>query len=481
MSAAVPRTKNANHGTNEFTQRSQTNAKEEPEASPVIEIAKVAGTNLGSISEHGMTPLMRAACDGLAGTVRALLDREADVNAKRSDGFNALALAAFFGHSQVVWLLLEHGADLSVTGRSQTPPEMWADSRGFLDVGNILREARTTRQEEVENSRTAVIEEPARFPRTAEQEKVQPAGDPAPTVPAVKVIEEDIDSPSSFQTKAVAVEEGTARRSESIAEIVPPESDAQAKQRPAINQKLPAPKTLPEIEDPLPLVVPEFHPGSAFVARINSSRTVLVTLILAILLVFGGIAAFLVPQIRKSLAAGRTDNVQRPTNLTTARDVASGTNVSGTAETPPAATTESTIAPASTDNGVPADTAAESQPPESTYPVRSTEVSGKDSTNVEPTRESESASPTGIGRHFSAATSRSATPARKNRRNPGAVVKQETASEEQPKPAPLSVETSRNGSMVSQPVRSANEEPGTQLPPASIISNKPKSKVIQWP
>src|SRR5687767_11859337 len=102
MSAAVTRTHRVEHDTHEFAQ-AETSVPVKLEARPVVE-------------DHGMTPLMRAASDGSAGTVQALLDRDADVNAKRMDGFNALALAAFFGHAQVVWLLIENGADLVPTG-----------------------------------------------------------------------------------------------------------------------------------------------------------------------------------------------------------------------------------------------------------------------------------------------------------------------------------------------------------------------------
>jgi ankyrin repeat protein len=187
MSAAVTRSKKPKHETNESSQPAETGSPEKLEARPVMEGTQVTGEPR-SISDVGMTPLMHAACDGLAGTVQGLLDRGAEVNAKRSDGFNALALAAFFGHSQVVWLLLENGADLAASGRSETPPETWADVRGFVDIGDILREARATKQVEAPNARTAVIDEPARFARPAEKEEPQRAGDPGPAV-EVSVVE----------------------------------------------------------------------------------------------------------------------------------------------------------------------------------------------------------------------------------------------------------------------------------------------------
>lgn len=493
MSAALTRAKKLGHGTNELTQPAEAGIPGKLDARPV---------DRGSISDHGMTPLMRAAWDGLAGTVQALLDRGADVNAKRSDGFNALALAAFFGHSQVVWLLLENGADLDATGRSETPPEMWADARGFVDIGDILREARATKQVEASSPRTAVIDEPARFPRPAEDEKLQRAGAPGPGVER-SVIDEATDSETTLAMKPAPVaEESTERKSESTADIFPNDKPEHAQAQPVIKQPLRASTTLPEIKDPRPLAVPEFHPGSVFVARITSSRKNLVALVLAVWLVCGGIAAFLIPEIRKLLADGRQEAVTKTTNLPTkpSNPVAgSGTNVSGTVETPSAATTESITAPASKDiEETTADTTADTKSVESTSRFESAEVPEKGSAGIATARGSESRahprSSTSAGnrvpearenkREFSPATSmsRPAAPARKQRAVSRAVkFKQQAVAEEQPKPAPLSVEMSRSRSVLSTPARSANEVSGSQPPPLNIISGKPKSKVIQWP
>src|SRR3989454_11368073 len=50
---------------------------------------------------------------------RLLGDAPADVNAYSADGWTPLHLAAFFGHSKIVELLLAHDAD--VTARSRNP------------------------------------------------------------------------------------------------------------------------------------------------------------------------------------------------------------------------------------------------------------------------------------------------------------------------------------------------------------------------
>jgi len=57
--------------------------------------------------------LIKAAQEGHADVVRALLDKGADVNAKRRDGWTALMIAANNGHADVVHALLDKGADVN--------------------------------------------------------------------------------------------------------------------------------------------------------------------------------------------------------------------------------------------------------------------------------------------------------------------------------------------------------------------------------
>ena len=66
--------------------------------------------------EQSRTPLMRAAERGDLRTVRALLKRRADVNAKDVFGGTALMSAASRGHLQVVKALLAAGADPNARG-----------------------------------------------------------------------------------------------------------------------------------------------------------------------------------------------------------------------------------------------------------------------------------------------------------------------------------------------------------------------------
>jgi len=97
-----------------------------------------AGVDVDTTNIFGTTALMRASSRGDVEIVRVLLSCGADPNRLRNDKFTALALAAFFGHQNVVKCLVEHGADAKVSTRFGTSPEMWANARTFRSVAQYL-------------------------------------------------------------------------------------------------------------------------------------------------------------------------------------------------------------------------------------------------------------------------------------------------------------------------------------------------------
>jgi ankyrin repeat protein len=81
------------------------------------------------------TPLMHTIHKNQIGTARALLDGGADVNARGRSGETPLMMAAGYGYTPLVELLLEHGAD----PRANTPGGATVFSAAFGGVADIDR------------------------------------------------------------------------------------------------------------------------------------------------------------------------------------------------------------------------------------------------------------------------------------------------------------------------------------------------------
>jgi ankyrin repeat protein len=83
----------------------------------MVELLLRSGANPSKAHPEGETPLQAAARAGSVPAVRALLSRSADVNAaEKFQGTTALMYAAAEGHTDVVGLLLEAGADANKQG-----------------------------------------------------------------------------------------------------------------------------------------------------------------------------------------------------------------------------------------------------------------------------------------------------------------------------------------------------------------------------
>lgn len=66
-----------------------------------------------NVDAFGMTPLMHASEAGVLDTVRTLIARGADVNARENEGRTPLMLASQEGHAGVVGLLINNEADVN--------------------------------------------------------------------------------------------------------------------------------------------------------------------------------------------------------------------------------------------------------------------------------------------------------------------------------------------------------------------------------
>lgn len=84
------------------------------------------------------TELMLAALEGRTETVKILLSKGADVNAKDDEGRTALMFAAINLHSETVKALLEHGAEVNTRDKDGATALMLAASSGSTDTVKAL-------------------------------------------------------------------------------------------------------------------------------------------------------------------------------------------------------------------------------------------------------------------------------------------------------------------------------------------------------
>jgi ankyrin repeat protein len=77
-----------------------------------------AGTPAAPIARGGLAALLFAARQGEIESVKALLDAKADINAVDSDGNNALTLAILNTHYDLTQMLIDRGADPSITAKN---------------------------------------------------------------------------------------------------------------------------------------------------------------------------------------------------------------------------------------------------------------------------------------------------------------------------------------------------------------------------
>jgi serine/threonine-protein phosphatase 6 regulatory ankyrin repeat subunit B len=108
-----------------------------------VEEMLAGGFDINGATPVGTTLLMSAAAHGQVKLVRRLMDSGAAINVQRSDGFSALLFAVFFGHEDVVRELISRGADVKSESRGGTTAKMWARTRGFLDIEDLLEGAET--------------------------------------------------------------------------------------------------------------------------------------------------------------------------------------------------------------------------------------------------------------------------------------------------------------------------------------------------
>ncbi|OBT53419.1 hypothetical protein VE04_07004 [Pseudogymnoascus sp. 24MN13] len=106
----------------------------------VVYLTKELKLDLNDVGVRHRTPLYAASWKGNIDVVKVLLELGADVTVADSNGETPLYVASHNGHVDVVKVLLEHGADVTVANISGWTPLNAASSYGHVDVVRVLLE-----------------------------------------------------------------------------------------------------------------------------------------------------------------------------------------------------------------------------------------------------------------------------------------------------------------------------------------------------
>ena len=86
-----------------------------------------------------MTALVVAIVGGLTDTVKALLDRGADVNRRTRNGLTPLMIAAAKGYTDIVDILLKNGADVNARSENGFTAVMISDEKGYPNIAKLIK------------------------------------------------------------------------------------------------------------------------------------------------------------------------------------------------------------------------------------------------------------------------------------------------------------------------------------------------------
>jgi ankyrin repeat protein len=102
-------------------------------------IERGANVNAAATNSFRVAPIHAAAAVRDAGTIRLLLARGADANARQQLGYTALHTAAQLGDEEIVDLLLAHGADPRAAGDDGKTPADLAEAHGQMEIVKRLQ------------------------------------------------------------------------------------------------------------------------------------------------------------------------------------------------------------------------------------------------------------------------------------------------------------------------------------------------------
>ena len=112
----------------------------------ILKLTVAAGADLGSVNRYGGTALIPAAHHGHVDVVRYLLTTNIDIDHVNNLGWTALLEAVILGnggpvHQQIVQLLLDAGANSTITDSEGKTVLQHARAGNQFEVARILKQA----------------------------------------------------------------------------------------------------------------------------------------------------------------------------------------------------------------------------------------------------------------------------------------------------------------------------------------------------
>jgi oxysterol-binding protein-related protein 1/2 len=96
-------------------------------------------------SNFGWTPLHLATYFGHKDVMEILLNRQVEINSLNENGDTALHKASFIGREDLVMLLLQHNADVNIiNGEGRLPRDMTPSNEIGQEIAKLLRAAEAT-------------------------------------------------------------------------------------------------------------------------------------------------------------------------------------------------------------------------------------------------------------------------------------------------------------------------------------------------